>query len=80
MVIETRARWGERLGIQAVAAFRIRVGTLACSIKGALAMMLGENTKPVRRSTFSRTINSCTAVLATSPPGPLESRLISSIW
>ena len=42
MLMETRARCGDRFGIQAVAAFMIKVGTLACSISGALAMMLGE--------------------------------------
>jgi len=56
----------------------ITIGTLPWVTSGALAMALGEKMKPVSRSTFSRVISSCTAFLAMSPPGRLESRLMIS--
>ena len=79
MLNDVRTMYGERLVIHAVPAFMMIIGTLACVTSGALAIALGENTKPASRSTLSRVISSCTSVFATAPPGFLESRLMSSI-
>ena len=59
MLMETRARCGDRFGIQAVAAFMIKVGTLACSISAlaTLTLALSANRCSVSRSTSSRTIS-----------------------
>ena len=78
MVNETRAMYGESFGIQAVPAFMTTIGTLALVTSGALAIAFGEKTNPVRMSTPSRVTSSCTAFFAMSPPGRLESRLMSS--